>query len=131
MEAYAALAQCYMKLNDDDQAMSYLTLYQKMTTNDQGKSEMLIGQKADAEKQVANLLWKKGDKAGALNYFQQFFNDAKADKLAKGRRVLDSARIAYGLAKGSSTMDQYIDMVLNSRENIYDLVEWKYSKDKK
>ena len=132
MEAFAALAQCYMKLNDDAQAMSYLTQYQKLTQNEQNKSDTSMhGQKADAEKHMANLYWKKGDKVGALEFFNQFFDNAKADKQAKGRRVLDSARIGVGLAKGTTKMDQYIEMVTNSRENIYDLVAWKYQKDKK
>lgn len=132
MEAFAALAQCYMKMDDDGEAMKYLEDYQNLTSEDKGKNDAaLFGQKADAQKHMANLLWKKGDRAGAIDKFRQFFEDAKMDKNDKNRKVLDTARIAQALAKGTNSMDQYIEMVSNSRENIYDLVAWKYQKDRK
>lgn len=135
MEAQAALAQCYMKLGKDDEAMELLSEYQKTTTvgapGDQGKGDAYLGQKANAEKQLGYLYWKKADRTKSLKFLQDFFNDAKADKAANARRVLDTARIAIGLAKGTNTIENYIETIQNSRENIYDLVEFKYQKDKK
>lgn len=134
MEALAALAQCYMKQNDDEAAMKKLTEYQALTTQDNNAKETdaLIGQKADAEKHLANLYWKKGEKDKALKYFTDFFQDAKADKLAKGRKVLNEARIACGLAKGTMNIDAHIKNILKSREGdgIFDLVEQRHKNDK-
>jgi len=120
-----------MKLNDDASAMNYLNLYQKMTTQQQSNQETMLSQKADAEKHMANLLWKKGERTNAIRYFNDFFNDAKADKHSTGRRVLDTARIANGLAKGTSSIDSYIEAILSSKDDACSLVEWKQPKDKK
>ena len=132
MEAFAALAQCYMKMDDNSEAFNYLDQYQSLTSDEKGKNDHgMWGQKADAQKHMANLLWKKGDRAGAIDKFKQFFEDAKMDKNDKNRKVLDTARIAQALAKGTHSMDTYIETVSNSRENIYELVALKYQKDKK
>ena len=71
MEAHAALAECYMAIEDTDSAMDHVKAYQKLTEN-HGKNE-LLNMKADAERHLANLFWKKGDHENALKNYKSFF----------------------------------------------------------
>ena len=102
MEAHAALAECYMAIEDTDSAMEHVKAYQKLTEN-HGKNE-LLNMKADAERHLANLFWKKGDHDNALKNYKSFFQDAKNDKSKKDRRLVDNARISLGLARGTHSI---------------------------
>jgi hypothetical protein len=64
----------------------------------------MLNMKADAERHLANLYWKKGDRENALKNYKAFFQDAKNDKVNKDRRLVDNARISLGLARGTHNM---------------------------
>ena len=89
-----------MAINDNDTAMHHVKAYQKLTDAHGGKNDML-NMKADAERHLANLYWKKGDRENALKNYKAFFHDAKNDKVSKDRRLVDNARISLGLARGT------------------------------
>jgi tetratricopeptide (TPR) repeat protein len=108
MEAHADLAQCYMAINDIDQAMMHIKTYQRLTESN--KTDML-NMKADAERHLANLYWKKGDRENALKNYKAFFQDAKNDKVNKDRHLVDNARISLGLARGTHNMGKYFAVV--------------------
>lgn len=123
-----------MGINDIDNALEHVKTYQKLTEN-HGKSD-LLNMKADAERHFANLYWKKGDRESALKNFKLFFNDAKNDKNKKDRRLVDSARISLGLAKGTHTigiclidLESHIEKILESKNDIYGLINWKLKKE--
>jgi hypothetical protein len=71
MEAHADLTQCYMAINDIDNAMFHVKAYQRLTET-QGKNDIL-NMKADAERHLANIYWKKGDFENALKNYKAFF----------------------------------------------------------
>lgn len=132
MEARAALAQCYMKLGRDSEAMELLSQYSNLNPQDQPTNkDSFHGQKANALQQLAYLHWKNGNRQNTLKFLTSFSNEAKNGISTYGRKLFDHARIAEGLAKGTIAIESHVEMVLNSRENIYDLVEWKNLKDKK
>lgn len=71
MKAVAALAECYMGIDDTDTAMKYVDSYQKMTEG-QGSNDLLY-MRADSERHLANLFWKRGDYENALRNYKSFF----------------------------------------------------------
>lgn len=141
MEAHADLAQCYMAVNNIDEAMSHIKTYQRLTET-QGKTDML-NMKADAERHLANLYWKKGDRENALKNYKAFFQDAKNDKVNKDRKLVDNARISLGLARGTHNMgkglsrrciltepDAHFEEILKSKIDIHGFIAWKFKTEK-
>lgn len=85
--------------------MKHVKQYQRLTESKSSGGEKL-NMKADAERHLANLHWKKGDKEKALKNYKNFFQDAKNDKDNKDRKLVDHARIANGLALGTYNMSK-------------------------
>eukprot|EP01016_Furgasonia_blochmanni_P056087 TRINITY_DN949_c0_g1_i5.p1 TRINITY_DN949_c0_g1~~TRINITY_DN949_c0_g1_i5.p1 ORF type:complete len:163 (+),score=35.82 TRINITY_DN949_c0_g1_i5:56-490(+) len=85
---------------------------------------------ADASLHLANLCTKKGMTIKALEYYQFHFDNARSEKKNKDRKLIDRARVIYGIAKANSTMPNHIKVVANSDKNIKALLDWKNRKEK-
>lgn len=129
MEALATLSECYMGKDETEEAMKYVSEYQKMTEGQLNKD--LLYMKADSEKHLANLLWKKGEYERALQNYSSFFLDARKDKSRKDSHLVNNARISYGLAKGTYNIENHISRILKSKNDLFPLIDWKLSREKK
>lgn len=78
----------------------------------------MLNMKADAERHLANLYWKKGDRDNALKNYKAFFQDAKNDKVNKDRRLVDNARISLGLARGTHNIGKLEILIFNFSRDI-------------
>ncbi|CAD8090961.1 unnamed protein product [Paramecium sonneborni] len=126
MEAHSSLAQCYLKKGDVDEAQKHLESYYALA-----KDQKLYNSQSDAALHLAKLYQSKGNTAKSLEYFQQHFDCAKSEKPEqKSRKLIDRARVTYGIAKANAFMDNYIKLVANSDKNLKALLDWKSKRDK-
>lgn len=65
----------------------------------------------------------------SLDYYQKHFNSARTEK-QKDRKLVDKARVTYGIALANSKFDQYIKIVANSDKNLKALLDWKSAQKK-
>ena len=129
MDAHASLAQCYTKINDIENAQKHLEQYfdkSKTSVNRASNAH------ADAAHHLADLWWKKKNIEGAQKYYKLYFESARTVKENehKDRRLIDNARIALGLAKGTTDIDNYMEMITDSKDTIQPLLDWKMKKEK-
>lgn len=74
--------------------------------------------------------WKKGNYQEGLRWYKLYFESAKAEKVERNRKLIDNARIALALAKGTHEIETFIDIITDSKDNIQPLIEWKLKKEK-
>ena len=100
MEAHASLAKCYLKKGDNDDAQTHLEEYHRLARDlKQNNSQ------SDAALYLAKLYHQKGNIPKSLEFYQQHFDCARTEKSEnKDRKLVDRARVTYGLAKANSTI---------------------------
>lgn len=126
MQAHAALAKTYMKLEENEEAQSHLIYYYNLARELSKKNAM-----SDATLYLAELNRMKGNTAKSLEYYQQHFDCAKNEKVdTKRRPIVDKARVTLGIAKANANIAKYIAIVNKSSTAIKPLLDWKNKKEK-
>lgn len=65
----------------------------------------------------------------SLDYYLKHFNCARTEK-QKDRKLVDKARVTYGIALANSKFDKYIKIVANSDKDLKSLLDWKSNQKK-
>ena len=105
MKAHAALAQCYIKIGDINNAQMHYEEYFNITNLSENKTQ---NSKADAAHNLGDLQWKKGNYQEGLRWYKLYFESAKAEKVERNRKLIDNARIALALAKGTHEIGIFV-----------------------
>lgn len=80
---------------------------------------------------LAKLYHQKGNIQKSLEFYQQHFDCARTEKSdTKNRKLVDKARVTFGIAKANATIENYIKLVANSDKNLKALLDWKSKKEK-
>jgi tetratricopeptide (TPR) repeat protein len=113
-EAYAAIAESYTALGDAEQAAKYLAWCNELSARNQQPK-----QQVEACTALGLNASKAGDYERAVAYFE------KAYQIARGlndQKLIDSARIHLGVARGNVGMGVYMDVV---NKDLSTLLRWK------
>jgi tetratricopeptide (TPR) repeat protein len=113
-QACAALAQSFKAMGDLKLAIKYLEKYLNMaTTNKQSVAQ------AEACAGLGAIYSEQGDHQRAVTYFEKGFEIARS---VGDRKLVDSARINLGTARGNMAMGGYMDVVT---VDLPALLQWK------
>lgn len=112
--ACAALAHSFKEMGQTDLAVSYLEKYQSIAQ----RNKQSVAQ-AEACAALGSIHSASGDHHLAVNYFEKTFDIART---VGDRKLIDSARINLGMARGNMSMSKYMGVV---KDNLPALLNWK------
>lgn len=112
--ACAALAHSFKDLGDIKLAVRYLEKYLDIAT----RNKQSIAQ-AEACAALGQIYSQQQDHERAVTYFEKTFEIARS---VGDRKLVDSARINLGMARGNMAMGNYMGVVT---ENLPALLKWK------
>jgi tetratricopeptide (TPR) repeat protein len=113
-QACAALAHSFKDLGDTKLAIRYLEKYLDIAT----RNKQSVAQ-AEACAALGGIYSEEGEHDRAVTYFEKTFEIARA---VGDRKLVDSARINLGMARGNMTMGSYMGVVT---DNLPALLKWK------
>lgn len=112
--ACAALAHSFKKLQDTKLSIRYLEKYLDIAT----RNKQAIAQ-AEACAALGAIYSEDGDHNKSVFYFQKTFEIARG---VGDRKLVDSARINLGMARGNLSMGNYMGVV---NDDLSSLLQWK------
>jgi tetratricopeptide (TPR) repeat protein len=101
-------------MGQTDLALSYLEKYQSIAA----RNKQSVAQ-AEACAALGSIHSAQGDHALAVNFFEKTFDIART---VGDRKLIDSARINLGMARGNMAMGKYMGIV---KDNLPALLNWK------
>ncbi|GLI67841.1 hypothetical protein VaNZ11_012131 [Volvox africanus] len=114
--AYAAFSACLREMGDPEAAVRCLEEYLQMARGGDQHGTAL------ASCNLGIMLYEQGDLDQAVSYFEKFFETART---LNDRRMLDTARVNLGVARGALRMGAWMGVVAN---NLPKLIAWKSSR---
>eukprot|EP00462_Mataza_sp_D1_P001185 CAMPEP_0175088464 /NCGR_PEP_ID=MMETSP0086_2-20121207/263_1 /TAXON_ID=136419 /ORGANISM="Unknown Unknown, Strain D1" /LENGTH=417 /DNA_ID=CAMNT_0016360901 /DNA_START=45 /DNA_END=1298 /DNA_ORIENTATION=+ len=112
--ACAALAHSFKSIGDKKLAIRYLEKYLDIAT----RNKQSVAQ-AEACAALGQIYSEEGEHDRAVTYFEKTFEIARS---VGDRKLVDSARINLGMARGNLTMGSYMGVVT---DNLPALLKWK------
>lgn len=112
--ACAALAYSFRDLGDTKLAIRYLEKYLDIAT----RNKQSVAQ-AEACAALGSIYSEQNEHERAVSYFEKTFEIARS---VGDRKLVDSARINLGMARGNLSMGNYMGVVT---ENLPALLKWK------
>lgn len=112
--ACAALAGTHRELGDSELALQYLEKFLDIAErNNQAPAQ------ADACSALGSICSEMGEHGKAVEYFERTYELARS---IGDRRLVDSARINLGMARGNQSMPNYMGVVTS---DLPKLLRWK------
>ena len=111
--ACCALAEAHQDLGNVDEAIKNLEAYLELAKNEDP------GSQARACCRMGIIYHKQMKYDSAVTYFEKFFELARS---LNNRRMLDTARVNLGIARGSAQFSKYVEVV---NSNMPSLLQWK------
>jgi tetratricopeptide (TPR) repeat protein len=115
--ACAALAHSFKEMGDIKLSIRYLEKYLDIAT----RTKQAVAQ-AEACAALGSIYSEQSDHDRSVQYFEKTFEIARA---VGDRKLIDSARINLGMARGNLTMGNYMGVV---NDNLESLLKWKTSR---
>jgi tetratricopeptide (TPR) repeat protein len=112
--ACAALAHSFKELGQTDLAVSYLEKYQAIAQ----RNKQSVAQ-AEACAALGSIHSAASEHQAAVGCFEKTFDIART---VGDRKLIDSARINLGMARGNMAMSRYMAVV---KDNLPALLNWK------
>lgn len=112
--ACAALAHSFREMGNTNLSIRYLEKYLDIATH----NSQSVAQ-AEACAALGSIYSSQGDHDKAVTYFEKTFEIARA---VGDRKLVDSARINLGMARGNMGMNGYMNIVNNDLDA---LLKWK------
>ncbi|KAG2484150.1 hypothetical protein HYH03_017031 [Edaphochlamys debaryana] len=114
--AYTAFSACLKEMGDAEGAVRCLEEYLQLARGGDQHGTAL------ASCALGIALYEQGDLDGAVSYFEKFFETART---LSDRRMLDTARVNLGVARGALRMGSWMQVVAS---NLPKLIAWKGSR---
>lgn len=111
--ACCALAEAHQDLGNVDDAIKNLEAYLELAKNEDP------GSQARACCRMGIIYYRQMKFDSAVTYFEKFFELARS---LNNRRMLDTARVNLGIARGSAQFPKYVEVV---NSNMPTLLHWK------
>ena len=111
--ACCALAEAHQELGNVEDAIKNLEAYLELAKNEDP------GSQARACCRMGIIYYKQMKYDSAVTYFEKFFELARS---LNNRRMLDTARVNLGIARGSAQFSKYVEVV---NSNMSSLLQWK------
>ncbi|PNW80023.1 hypothetical protein CHLRE_08g374650v5 [Chlamydomonas reinhardtii] len=114
--AYTAFSGCLRDMGDTEAAVRCLEEYLQAARGGDPNGTAL------ASCSLGIMLYEQGDLDSAVSYFEKFFETART---LNDRKMLDTARVNLGVARGALRMGAWMGVVAN---NLPKLIAWKGSR---